>query len=78
MLKNRSKGTHFWYADRNLKKPIECVIINRQLGYPEEILAENLITGELFECFPDFGCYDLSSYSHAWKDVQTEGDRIIY
>lgn len=78
MLKNKQKGTHFWYADRNLKKPVECEIVERQFGYPERIIAKNITTGKLFRCFPGFGCYDLRSYSHAWKDAQTEEDRIIY
>lgn len=78
MLKNKSRGTHFWYADRNLKKPVECEIVDRQFGHPEAIIAKNLTTGQLFRCFTDFGCYDLRSYSGALKDSQIEEDRIIY
>lgn len=78
MLKNTSKGTHFWYADRNLKKPVECEIVDQRFGYPRAIIAKNLNTGELFKCYNDFGCYDLRSYSHALKDSQLDEDRFIY
>lgn len=77
MLKSLEKGIHFWYADRNLKTPVECELVELEFGHPKKILAKNLTTGEIFECCPDFGCYGLRSYSHAWKDAQREEERII-
>ena len=78
MLTNKTEGTHFWYADRKSKKPIECEIVAREYGYPERIWAKTIPDGQTFRCFPSFGCYDLQSYSHALKDAETEEERIIY
>ena len=54
MLTNKTEGTHFWYADRKSKKPIECEIVAREYGYPERIWAKTIPDGQTFRCFPSF------------------------
>lgn len=76
-MKDTSTGTHFWYADRRSHMPIECEILDKNFGHPQSIIARVLSTGEVFRCFPDFGCYDLRSYSHALRDAEKIDERII-
>lgn len=38
--------------------------------------SENEASGEIFKCYPDFGCF--ASEQEAYDDAQIEADRIIY
>ena len=65
-------GTDFYYADRNSKKPIKCVIQKIELGYPATIFAKREDTNEVLRC------YSLDNYDNAYVDAQIQEDRIIY
>lgn len=71
-------GTEFYYADRNLRKPVKCTIQKTILGYPPTIFAKREDTNEIFECYDGFGCYKLDEYDKAFKDAQIQENRIIY
>ena len=71
-------GTDFYYADRNSKKPIKCVIQKIELGYPATIFAKREDTNEVLKCYDGFGCDSLDNYDNAYVDAQTQEDRIIY
>ena len=62
----------FYYADRNSKKPVKCVIQKIELGYPATIFAKREDTNEVFRC------YSLDNYDNAYVDAQIQEDRIIY
>ena len=64
--------TDFYYADRNSKKPIKCVIQKIELGYPATIFAKREDTNEVLRC------YSLDNYDNAYVDAQIQEDRIIY
>ena len=49
--------TDFYYADRNSKKPVKCVIQKIELGYPATIFAKREDTNEVFRCYDGFGCH---------------------
>ena len=72
------RGTEFYYADRNLKKPVKCTIQKTILGYPPTIFAKRDDNGEVFRCYDGFGCYTLDEYDKALNDAQIQEDRIIY
>ena len=72
------EGTEFYYADRNLKKPVKCVILKIELGYPTTIFAKREDTNEVFRCHERFGCYSLDNYDLAYADAQIQEYRIIY
>lgn len=65
-------GTEFYYADRNSKKPVKCVIQKIELGYPATIFAKREDTNEVLRC------YSLDNYDNAYVDAQIQEDRIIY
>ena len=65
-------GTDFYYADRNSKKPVKCVIQKIELGYPATIFAKREDTNEVLRC------YSLDNYDNAYVDAQIQEDRIIY
>ena len=65
-------GTEFYYADRNSKKYIKCVIQKIELGYPVTIFAKREDTNEVLRC------YSLDNYDNAYVDAQIQEDRIIY
>ena len=67
----------FYYADRNSKKPVKCVIQKIELGYPATIFAKREETNEVFRCYDGFGCYSLDNYDNAYVDAQIQEDRII-
>lgn len=71
-------GSQFYYADRNLRKPVKCTVLDVRMGFPCEIFAEKEETKETFRCFADFGCYELDDYDKALKDAQIQEDRLIY
>ena len=64
--------TDFYYADRNSKKPVKCVIQKIELGYPATIFAKREDTNEVLRC------YSLDNYDNAYVDAQIQEDRIIY
>ena len=68
----------FYYADRDSKKPVKCVIQKIELGYPATIFAKREETNEVFRCYDGFGCYSLDNYDNAYVDAQIQEDRIIY
>ena len=68
----------FYFADRNSKKPVKCVIQKIELGYPATIFAKREETNEVFRCYDGFGCYSLDNYDNAYVDAQIQEDRIIY
>ena len=70
-------GTEFYYADRNSKKPVKCVIQKIELGYPATIFAKREDTNEVLRCYDRFGCYSLENYDNAYVDAQIQEDRII-
>ena len=70
-------GTDFYYADRNSKKPIKCVIQKIELGFPATIFAKKEETNEVLRCYDGFGCYSLDNYDNAYVDAQIQEDRII-
>ena len=63
-------GTEFYYADRNSKKYIKCVIQKIELGYPATIFAKREDTNEVLRCYDGFGCYSLENYDNAYVDAQ--------
>ena len=65
-------GTDFYYADRNSKKTVKCVIQKIELGYPATIFAKREDTNEVLRC------YSLDNYDNAYVDAQIQEDRIIY
>ena len=65
-------GTELYYADRNSKKPVKCVIQKIELGYPATIFAKREDTNEVLRC------YSLDNYDNAYVDAQIQEDRIIY
>ena len=71
-------GTEFYYADRNSKKPVKCVIQKIELGYPATIFAKKEETNEVLRCYDGFECYSLDNYDNAYVDAQIQEDRIIY
>lgn len=71
-------GAQFYYADRNLQRPVKCIVLDLNLGYPCGVIAEKKETKEKFRCLLDFGCYDLEEYDKALKDAQIQEDRLIY
>ena len=71
-------GTEFYFADRNSKKPVKCVIQKIELGYPATIFAKKEETNEVLRCYDGFGCYSLENYDNAYVDAQIQEDRIIY
>ena len=71
-------GTEFYYADRNSKKPVKCVIQKIELGYPATIFAKREDTNEVFRCYDGLECYSLDNYDNAYVDAQIQEDRIIY
>ena len=70
--------TEFYYADRNSKKPVKCVIQKIELGYPATIFAKKEETNEVLRCYDGFECYSLDNYDNAYVDAQIQEDRIIY
>ena len=58
------KGTEFYYAYGNSKKPV--------------IFAKREDTNEVFGCYDGFGYYSLYNYDNAYVDAQNQEDRIIY
>lgn len=72
------EGVEFYYADRNSKKPVKCVIQKIELGYPATIFAKREDTNEVFRCYEGFGCYSLDNYDKAYADAQIQEDRIVY
>ena len=70
--------TEFYFADRNSKKPVKCVIQKIELGYPATIFAKKEETNEVLRCYDGFGCYSLDNYDNAYVDAQIQEDRIIY
>ena len=64
--------TEFYFADRNSKKPVKCVIQKIELGYPATIFAKREDTNEVLRC------YSLDNYDNAYVDAQIQEDRIIY
>ena len=70
--------TEFYFADRNSKKPVKCVIQKIELGYPATIFAKREETNEVFRCYDRFGCYSLENYDNAYVDAQIQENRIIY
>lgn len=78
MLKGLSLGKQFYYADRNEKKPVKCIIKDIQWGYPCKIKAEREDTKKVFTCYEGFGCYELEQYQEAFEDSQIQSNRIIY
>ena len=62
----------FYYADRNSKKTVKCVIQKIELGYPATIFAKREDNNEVFRC------YSLDNYDNAYVDAQIQEDRIIY
>ena len=70
-------GTEFYFADRNSKKPVKCVIQKIELGFPATIFAKREETNEVFRCYDGFGCYSLENYDNAYVDAQIQEDRII-
>ena len=62
--------TEFYFADRNSKKPVKCVIQKIELGYPATIFAKREDTNEVFRCYDRFGCYSLENYDNAYVDAQ--------
>ena len=71
-------GTEFYFADRNSKKPVKCVIQKIELGYPATIFAKREDTNEVLRCYDGFECYSLDNYDNAYVDAQIQEDRIIY
>ena len=71
-------GAEFYYADRNSKKPVKCVIQKIELGYPATIFAKKEETNEVLRCYDGFECYSLDNYDNAYVDAQIQEDRIIY
>ena len=71
-------GTEFYFADRNSKKPVKCVIQKIELGYPATIFAKREDTNEVLRGYDGFGCYSLDNYDNAYVDAQIQEDRIIY
>ena len=71
-------GTEFYYADRNSKKTVKCVIQKIELGYPDTIFAKKEETNEVFGCYDGFGYYSLDNYDNAYVYAQNQEDRIIY
>ena len=71
-------GTEFYFADRNSKKHVKCVIQKIELGYPATIFAKREDTNEVLRCYDGFGCYSLDNYDNAYVDAQIQEDRIIY
>ena len=63
-------GTDFYYADRNSKKPVKCVIQKIELGYPATIFAKKEDTNEILRCYDGFECYSLENYDNAYVDAQ--------
>ena len=63
-------GTEFYYADRNSKKPVKCVIQKIELGYPATIFAKREYTNEVFGCYDGFGYYSLDNYDNAYVNAQ--------
>ena len=55
-------GAEFYYADRNSKKPVKCVIQKIELGYPTTIFAKREDTNEVFRCYDGLWCYSLDNY----------------
>ena len=70
--------TEFYFADRNSKKPVKCVIQKIELGYPATIFAKREDTNEVLRCYDGFECYSLDNYDNAYVDAQIQEDRIIY
>ena len=56
--------TEFYFADRNSKKPVKCVIQKIELGYPATIFAKREDTNEVFRC------YSLANYDNVYVDAQ--------
>ena len=71
-------GKEFYFADRNSKKPVKCVIQKIELGYPATIFAKREDTNEVFRCYDGFGCDSLDNNDNAYVDAQIQEDRIIY
>ena len=63
-------GTEFYFADRNSKKPVKCVIQKIELGYLATIFAKRDDTDDVFRCYDGFGCYSLDNYDNAYVDAQ--------
>lgn len=41
-------GDEFYYADRNMKKPIKCIVLHVEYGYPLTIIAKREDTNKVF------------------------------
>ena len=63
-------GTKFYFADRNSKKPVKCVIQKIELGFPATIFAKREDTNEVFRSYDGFGYYSLDNYDNAYVDAQ--------
>ena len=63
-------GTEFYYADRNSKKSIKCVIQKIELGYPATTFAKREDTNEVLRCYDGFECYSLDNYDNAYVYAQ--------
>lgn len=41
-------GNEFYYVDRNMKKPIKCIVLHVEYGYPLTIIAKREDTNKVF------------------------------
>lgn len=69
-------GETFYYANRDTKQAEKCTVIKWLPQLPMAYIAEKESTGEVFECYHDFGCF--KSEQEAYNDAQTASDRRIY
>ena len=76
MLDLFKRGESFYYANRNTKQAEKCTVIEWVLQHPMAYIAKKEISGEVFKCYHDFGCF--KSEQEAYDDAQVESDRIIY
>ena len=71
------KGTHFYYADRDKREPVICIVQAVNLEYPNTIFAKRTDTDKIIRCYDGFGCYHLDEYDEAYADAQIQEKRII-
>lgn len=75
MADSFKKGETFYYANRNTKQAEKCTVIDFVLQYPMAYIAKNEVSGEIFKCYPDHGCFRLEQ--EAYDDAQIKSDRVI-
>lgn len=69
----------FFFTQIEAKKtPVKCEKLSENFGFPRFIIAKRMDTGELFECYVDFGTYRLDQYNEALKDAKIQEKRIIH